>query len=416
VAEYFITAPASVTPEAFYAKSKKDQADMIWQALFVDRSPISEAARGVISTLTSFGLSKEVRARDLNGVRKYYNSFRNRGLEGTEDFVESAFASSGIRYAVMTNIPYDSNEAQYWRPQQEAYSKRFRSSLRVDPLLAGDRQTIETALKLSGYDVDLEGARQYLRDWCDTIKPEYMMGSTPHDFVLRGGTLAGVRKTGVNEDAMKQPGAFVAAINPDCAVNCDGAEDEAPSVIDETTDFLSEVLMKVCEERDLSVAVKIGAHRGVNPTLKAAGDGMVAFADAGMLSRLCSRFPKVRFLATFLSRNNQHEACVLASKFRNLHIYGCWWFCNNPSIIKEITQMRIEMLGTAFTAQHSDARVVDQLLYKWSHSRAVIAQVLTEEYKKLIESGWAPTRAEVRRDVKRLFGGSYEEFMAKSLR
>jgi hypothetical protein len=78
--------------------------------------------------------------------------------------------------------------------------------------------------------------------------------------------------------------------------------------------------------------------------------------------------------------------------------------------------MRIEMLGTAFTAQHSDARVVDQLLYKWSHSRAVIAQVLTEEYKKLIESGWAPTRAEVRRDVKRLFGGSYEEFMAKSLR
>lgn len=410
-----MTAPASVTPEALYAKSKKDQADMIWQALFVDRSPISEACRGVITTLISFGLSKEVRARDLNGVRTYYNSFRDRGLEGTEDFVESAFASSGIRYAVMTNIPFDSNEAQYWRPQPADYSKRFRSALRVDPLLAGDRQTIETVLKASGYDVDLEGARQYLRDWCDTMKPEYMMCSTPHDFVLREGTLAGVKKIGVNEDAMKQPGAFVAATNSDCAVNCDGAEDEAPSVIDETTDFLSEVLMKVCEERDLPVALKIGAHRGVNPALKAAGDGVVAFADAGMLGRLCSRFPKVRFLATFLSRNNQHEACVLASKFRNLHIYGCWWFCNNPSIIKEITQMRIEMLGSAFTAQHSDARVVDQLIYKWSHSRAVIAQVLTEEYKKLIESGWVPTRAEVRRDVKRLFGGSYEEFMAKSL-
>ena len=409
-----MTAPASVTPEAFYAKSKKDQADWIWQALFVDRSPISEACRGVITTLMSLGLSKQVEARDLKGVRTYYNSFRDRGLQGTEDFVERAFASSGIRYAVMTNIPFDSNEAQYWRPLPKDYSKRFRSALRVDPLLAGDRQTIEKVLHASGYHVDLEGARQYLRDWCDTIKPEYMMCSTPHDFVLREGTLAGVKKTGVNEDAMKQPGAFV-AVNSDCAVDCDGAEDEAPSVIDETTDFLSEVLMKVCEERDLPVALKIGAHRGVNPALKAAGDGVVAFADAGMLGRLCSRFPKVRFLATFLSRNNQHEACVLASKFRNLHIYGCWWFCNNPSIIKEITQMRIEMLGSAFTAQHSDARVVDQLLYKWSHARTVIAQVLGEEYKKLIESGWAPTRAEVRRDVKRLFGGSYEEFMAKSL-
>ena len=77
--------------------------------------------------------------------------------------------------------------------------------------------------------------------------------------------------------------------------------------------------------------------------------------------------------------------------------------------------MRVEMLGTAFTAQHSDARVVDQLLYKWPHSRAVIANVLIREYSKLVESGWAPSRAEVRRDVARLFGGAYEEFMSKSL-
>lgn len=80
-----------------------------------------------------------------------------------------------------------------------------------------------------------------------------------------------------------------------------------------------------------------------------------------------------------------------------------------------MTTMRLEMLGTAFTAQHSDARVVDQLLYKWPHSRAVIAQVLVEEYSKSLQSGWAPARAEIRRDVYRLFRGSYEEFMAKSL-
>jgi len=178
--------------------------------------------------------------------------------------------------------------------------------------------------------------------------------------------------------------------------------------------FLREVLIKVCEERDLPIALKIGAHRGVNPALLQAGDGIVAFADAEILARLCSHFPKVRFLATFLSRNNQHEACVLASKFRNLHIYGCWWFCNNPSIIQDITQMRVEMLGTAFTAQHSDARVVDQLIYKWSHSRAIIADVLSKEYDKISESGWVFTREEVRRDVERLFGTSYEEFMAKS--
>ena len=245
------------------------------------------------------------------------------------------------------------------------------------------------------------------------------MASTPHNFVLQDGkgTLAGVKKDGVNEDAMKQPFAFadVVTLDANCVTNCDGEDDAAASIIDENSDFLSEVLMKVCEERDLPLALKIGAHRGVNAELQQAGDGVVAFADGGVLGRLCSRFPKVRFLATFLSMNNQHEACVLASKFSNLHIYGCWWFCNNPSMIETVTKMRVEMLGTAFTAQHSDARVMDQLVYKWSHSRAVIAAVLAKEYHKVIESGWTPTRGEIRRDVERLFGGSYEEFMRKSL-
>jgi len=164
----------------------------------------------------------------------------------------------------------------------------------------------------------------------------------------------------------------------------------------------------------LPIALKIGAHRGVNPKLKQAGDGVIAFADSSILARLCTRFPKVRFLATFLSRNNQHEACVLASKFRNLHLYGCWWFCNNPSIISDITKMRVEMLGNVFTAQHSDARVLDQLIYKWSHSRAVIANVLVKEYIKLSESGWNSSRHDIRRDIQRMFGKSYEEFMSKS--
>ena len=298
----------------------------------------------------------------------------------------------------------------------QEYPNTFKSALRVDPLLAGDRKTIEAALKASGYGTTIADARQYLHDWCDTINPEYTMASTPHDFYVPpsdGGQLAAVKKTGVNEAALQTPFAFTDISGNDFS-GCDGT-DGIPSIINENSDFLEDVLMRVCEERNLPLALKIGAHRAVNPSLLQAGDGMVAFADTGSLARLCSKFPKVKFLATFLSRANQHEACVLASKFGNLHIYGCWWYCNNPSIINEISQMRVEMLGTAFTAQHSDARVIDQLIYKWSHSRAVIANVLVKEYVKTAKSGhWRFTRNETRRDVRRLFGGSYEEFMSKS--
>jgi hypothetical protein len=75
--------------------------------------------------------------------------------------------------------------------------------------------------------------------------------------------------------------------------------------------------------------------------------------------------------------------------------------------------MRFEHIGTAFTAQHSDARVLDPLVYKWSHSRSVIATVLVEQYLKV--SGSSMTRADIRREVKRLFGGSYKEFMDKTV-
>lgn len=327
VAEYFITAPASMTPEGFYAKTKQEQANIIWEALFIDRTPISEATRGVLTTLKSLGLDKEFRNRDLESIRLFYKQYRQGGEQGASDFCERIFGLAGVKYAIMTNVPFNSTEAQYWRgPNKQSYSNRFRSALRVDPLLAGDTKTIEAALKASGYENTLEGARQYLRDWVDTMKPEYMMASTPHDFSLKDhqGSLSNVIKTGnVNLDAMNEPFAFVSAQTGAHAATCDGTEDDQPSVINENSDFLGEVLMKVCEERDLPVALKIGAHRGVNPKLRDAGDGVVAFADASMLSRLCSRFEKVRFLATFLSRTNQHEAVVLASKFRNLHLYGC---------------------------------------------------------------------------------------------
>ncbi len=72
--------------------------------------------------------------------------------------------------------------------------------------------------------------------------------------------------------------------------------------------------------------------------------------------------------------------------------------------------MRLEMLGLAFTPQHSDARVLDQIVYKWQHSRKIIAKILVQKYQDLAESGWQMTREEVERDVKDLFGGAFERF------
>ena len=142
VAEYFVTAPPSVTPQKFYAQSKQQQAALVWKALFVDRSPVSEACRGVITTCVALGLSKEIQSRDLEGIRNFYRTYRDRGPDGVEEFTQLVFDKAGIEYAVMTNIPFEPTETQHWRPSPKEYSTNFRSACRVDPLLAGNKDVV----------------------------------------------------------------------------------------------------------------------------------------------------------------------------------------------------------------------------------------------------------------------------------
>jgi hypothetical protein len=102
---------------------------------------------------------------------------------------------------------------------------------------------------------------------------------------------------------------------------------------------------------------------------------------------------------------------VYARKFANLMPFGCWWFLNNPSIVEEITRERLEMLGTTFIPQHSDARVLEQMIYKWRNTRRTLAPILAASYRLLTEDGRPVTRADIRRDVEKLFRSNFERFV-----
>ena len=165
-----------------------------------------------------------------------------------------------------------------------------------------------------------------------------------------------------------------------------------------------------CRDHRLPFAMMIGVRRRVNPALHDAGDAL-GRADVSAIHRLCREYPDHRFLVTMLSRENQHELCVAARKFSNLLPFGCWWFLNNPSIVSEITRERIELLGPSFIPQHSDARVLEQLIFKWGHSREVIADALGNAYEKLLRAGRAVTRNDIERDVTRMFSSNFREWV-----
>jgi len=348
--------------EKFWSLSKQAQADMIWEALFVRNSPVSEACRGVLTTLNALGL--EPRERDLPALREWFGQWK------VEDYITRCMELAGVTKICMTNSPFDDVERPVWE-KGFTRDERFTAALRIDPLLVSWGDTAPV-LKQWGYDVGvsltgktISEVRRFLDDWTQRIKAHYLMVSLGPEFDFPADTFA--------------------------------------------ARLLEKAVLPHCRDQNLPMALMFGVKRQVNPQLRLAGDG-VGLSKLGALERLCAGFPDNKFLATVLARENQHELCVLARKFRNLHIFGCWWFTNVPHIIEEMTRMRLELVGLSVTPQHSDARVLDQLIYKWRHSRQIIAKVLADKYSDLADTGWKVSETEIRRDVTNLFGGAFVRF------
>lgn len=351
--------------ERFWDLNKTQQADLIWDALFIKHSPVSEACRGVLTTLNLLGL--DPRKQDLPALRRWFAAWK------PDAYIDRCMALAGVRTICMTNSPFDDEERPVW-DRGDAADSRFTAALRIDPLLLS---WPETASRLArwGYSVtsDLsdhtcDEIRRFLADWSARIRARYLMVSLPPQFQF---------------------------------------PDDSPC-----SQILIKAVLPHCREHGLPLALMLGVKRAVNAQLKLAGDG-VGLSRLEALENLCAHYPENKFLATVLARENQHGLAVLARKFRNLYPFGCWWFTNVPSLIEEITRLRLELLGLSFTPQHSDARVLDQLIYKWNHSRRVIAQVLVTQYTEVANSGWLPSKDEIERDVADLFGGAFERFCSR---
>lgn len=156
----------------FYKLEKKVQADMIWETLFIKRSPISEACQGVITTLKEFGLAQFVKARNLQGIRKWTEQF------SSDVYVEKIFKLANVKYCVMTNIPYEEAEKQKWLQSSDKVAltnSYFRSALRIDAFLQSDWQVIADILASDGFEQTKQGLSQYLEKWIAIMSPEYLM-------------------------------------------------------------------------------------------------------------------------------------------------------------------------------------------------------------------------------------------------
>src|SRR5690348_10500982 len=117
---------AKIAHDQFWRLTKTEQADLVWRTLFVENTPASEAARGIISVLDFFGL--DTRASDLKEARAFFAS------QSRSQLVDQVFDIARVSSVVMTNDALDEAEGRVWNSGVEV-DRRFKSSLRLDRLL-----------------------------------------------------------------------------------------------------------------------------------------------------------------------------------------------------------------------------------------------------------------------------------------
>ena len=324
----------------------------------MENTPVSEATRGVIAVLNAFQLPTD--HSDLAEARSFFEA------QSIESHVQQVLEMAGVSTVVMTNDPLDPVEAAVWL-NGVARHRQFRAVLRLDRILC-TWSTHWQVLASQGYKVD-EHASGKVRSGSAPVLDGLAQA---HASRVHGGLAAGHFRISARHGWESIAEGIGASRLP---------RTRYTALADDR-----------CPQTGQSGAA-LGRRRRGPIELRA-------------LENLCREFPDNRFLVSVLSRENQHELCVYARKFSNLMPFGCWWFMNNPSIVEEITRERIEMLGTSFIPQHSDARVLEQVIYKWNNTRRTMARILPRVLSSSVAG--RPRRNAQRHSARRHAPLSYE--------
>lgn len=134
-----------------------------------------------------------------------------------------------------------------------------------------------------------------------------------------------------------------------------------------TVNNLKGNLIDELKEHNKPLWIMLGVKRGVTPYMDLGGDS-IGECDILKLVEFANHHPDLKIPFSILDPSKIHEAIVASRVTPNLFFSGHWWFNNIPSSIKHNMQTAVELVGYEnFIHYYSDARVVDQLLYKWKH-------------------------------------------------
>lgn len=321
---------SGMDPKKFFSFTKAKRAELVWNFLFLNRTPISEASRGLIKIFQFLNI-KNYESQKYSQVLKEFKSKKY----SYKDILKKL----KIKKIVMTNNPFDKNEWAIFK-KKNLEKNIFNSSIRLDDLFKSKKKFTEKKL---------------------------------NDFLI-------------NAIKISNPIYF--------AISVDGKNIEKIF----NSKYMKNVIFPILEKKKIPIMILIGVKRSVNESFKEGGDG-IGNEDCNFLEDIVRENQKIKFLVTHLSDLSQYKLIVLSRKFSNLKLFGFWWFLNQKKMVSNILDQKINLLGFNFIAQHSDARVFEQLIYKWITFKEILSEVLYEKYNSLEKDGLIISEKKVKKDM-----------------
>ena len=312
--------------EKFNKLSDREKALVVWNNLFLNRYPLSTATQGVLRILKVYGVN------NLNQKFEKILRITNENQLSEDDI----FKVTNIKQVVMTNNPFDKKEKIILNSNKD---QKYLPSIRIDDLFVNtsNKKEFLSSINLANTQ-NKKRAIKEIKKIIKVNKPTYFSLSTENFIEF------------------------------------------------DQKDFFNNFFEQL-RQSNIPMMLLIGVKRGINTFYKEAGDG-IGVMDLNKLEKILKNFPKNKFLVSCLDYKDQFRLTVLARKFQNLKIVGFWWFNNNESVIENLLKQRFELLGDNFILQHSDARIIDQLVYKWLDFKSIYIKVMAEKYHKLLSLGY----------------------------
>ena len=286
--------------------------------------------------------------------------------------VDRILEMAGVDYYTCTNNLFDEDELAYVRSVQAGtaeWDKRAIAAMRIDTLVLAYKDEalpfLQKHFGLTKADPELSPAcitaiRNWLVEWCRELPNlEYLGCSFPPEF-----------------DFMDQ-------------------ESDSGKI-------LWRIVLPVARDLGLPIFLMPEPLRKVNKRHALAGD-FLGLMNPLSLANFAIANHDLDFWVTPLHLSSQYPMSVLTGTAGNVYVWGLWWYNLHESIAKSVTPMRIEMTGTNFLPMNSDARVLDQLYYKWMHFRRWFVDILRDKYRPLVRTGYPVTVGSIMRTISDMF-------------